>query len=274
MTKILITGYSGFLATNLRKLLSDTQIVGLARGACSASTDRVYDNLNDLFDHEPYFDIVFHLASLIPYPTREYSGPEVWLSNFDLTKLLVDRYLNAKFVFSSSISVYGGCNHEEISIKSACIPNSEYGKSKLFAENYIRANLNNYAIVRFSSIVGPKMKPLTFIPLIIRAARESNEITLWGDGSRLQNYIDVRDAAELLIALANNSQSLTTLGISRKYYSNLEVARIVSNYTRAIIKFEGEDNSKSVAFQYPSNLDGLGYSQKYTLDDTIKDMLK
>src|SRR3546814_4256074 len=73
-------------------------------------------------------------------------------------------------------------------------------------------------------------------------------ITIFGDGSRCQNYIHVEDAANMLIALGSSPKNGLFLGTGEQSYSNLEIARIVQEFTNCKIEFTGVDNTSSFSY--------------------------
>src|SRR3546814_337470 len=119
--------------------------------------------------------------------------------------------------------------------------------SDVCSSDLVKMN-KQYGIVRFSSIYGVGMTNHTFIPKIINAAITRNKITIFGDGSRCQNYIHVEDAANMLIALGSSPKNGLFLGTGEQSYSNLEIARIVQEFTNCKIEFTGVDNTSSFSY--------------------------
>lgn len=154
MTKVLITGASGFVGVNLIKYLKDfceIQVISL----------RINSNTNiDLSN----IDIVIHLAG-IAQDNKKYSFEEYHNSNYILTKEIYNQFLKSsakKFIFISSVKASA-----EVLIKDLLetdIPNpiSNYGKSKLAAEEYIIKQIldsyKSYYILRPALIHGPGNK--------------------------------------------------------------------------------------------------------------------
>ena len=73
-----------------------------------------------------------------------------------------------------------------------------------------------------------------------------NKISLYGDGSRLQNYIYVDDVARILYCALDYNEDMPLLAVNNKSYSNLEVAIIIkSNEPNLEIDFKLSDESYS-----------------------------
>lgn len=213
--------------------------------------------------------MVMHLAACIPTPAN--AAPEELVPvNVDLVAKLVNAYPDARHVLASTVSVYGVPVSLPLTLESQPNSPNAYGLSKLDAEKIIR-KLQNHAVIRFSSLVGAGMKAGSFIPAVVSAAR-TGKIRLLGNGERLQNYLDIGDAALMCIRAANINKSFIALGIGERSYSNNEVAGILSKLTGASIIHEGDDPSPS--FVYDSR-DAMDIGRRYiSLEETLWKMVQ
>src|SRR3989344_7258422 len=133
--KILVTGASGFVGKNLIKHLNKYNVNILSRKKIFG--DGVF--VGDLFDKKILLDaskvdIVIHLAGI--------SDGNVFKINYEGTRNLVDACVEnkvKKFIFISSFDA---------------ILETDYGKSKLKAEDYIKNSGLNYIIFRPTVIYG------------------------------------------------------------------------------------------------------------------------
>src|SRR3989344_5101366 len=133
--KILVTGASGFVGKNLIKHLNKYNINILSRKKIFG--DGVF--VGDLFDKKILLDaskvdIIIHLAGI--------SNGDVFKINYEGTRNLVDACVEnkvKKFIFISSFDA---------------ILETDYGKSKLKAEDYIKNSGLNYIIFRPTVIYG------------------------------------------------------------------------------------------------------------------------
>jgi UDP-glucose 4-epimerase len=149
---------------------------------------------------------------------------------------------------------------------------SLYGLSKLAGEAIVR-NHPYYAIVRYTSIVGKGMTQSTFIPRLISQATAGGTIILKGNGSRMQNYISVQDAAAFCLQGARMESNAVLLGADHKSYSNVEVAEMVKSKLLSEVIFEGEDPSNSLFYDARKTYTQLGYSPRLPLEESIADMI-
>jgi nucleoside-diphosphate-sugar epimerase len=117
------------------------------------------------------------------------------------------------------------------------------------------------------------MKATSMVPIMIENARNLQPIVVYGDGNRLQNYIDVRDAAQLLIQAAIFSENMLTLGIGSSEYSNRDVALIIRELTQAEVIFEGTDSSVGFSYDDSDMHQRLGFEPKFKLMETIRDII-
>lgn len=160
MKKILITGITGFVGTNLKEYLSgnfDTE--GISR-----REDAPVITYKDFFEKEIPYDALVHLAGKAHDLKRTADDNEYYEVNFELTKKLYDRFLKSdakKFIYVSSVKAVKdsveGILYEEVQAD----PVTVYGKSKRMAEEYILQHLpldKEVYILRPCMIHGPGNK--------------------------------------------------------------------------------------------------------------------
>jgi UDP-glucose 4-epimerase len=278
MKKTLIVGANSFLAQSLASKLQSN--IFLLFGLLNLSDNRIdyskysklYINREILFDEHDDFDYIFLTAAFIPTEKFEKSDQRYVDTNISLVYETSKKYPNAKIIFCSSISVYGNPLAETLNEESAFNNPGLYGLSKIAGEAIIK-NHTSYAILRFSSIWGIGMLNSTYIPRIINQAKTTNQITIWGQGNRLQNYIHVDDASELCIAAVNHPNNITALGVYPKSYSNLELAKLISKKLNAKIIFENEDLSSSFIFVANKSYKELGMIPRIGITEYIDELL-
>ena len=217
------------------------------------------------------FDYIFHLAATIPYK-KENLPNDLFIENIHLTCELAKSYPLSRWIYASSVSVYGEASDTVCTIHSVIKNPNLYGLTKLACETIIR-NLTSYAIIRFSSLVGPDVQTPTFIPIIIQQAKKEKNIYLFGKGIRQQNYMDYRDAASLMIHCAQREENLIGLGCSPNSVSNNEIAFMVSELCHAHIIMKEADEGPSYIYDNQGFFEKIGFRPYYTIQQTIKDMV-
>lgn len=129
------------------------------------------------------FDFIIHLASLITHRDN-YTLEELENVNVRGTQNLITCYPSTKIIYSSTKDVYR---------KTL----SDYAKSKLEAERFIKNNPNNL-IVRIPSLFGPKQKQKSkLIPRLFdkHIYKESFELR----NNELREYIYVEEASKFFV---------------------------------------------------------------------------
>ena len=245
---VLVTGANGGLARSVcNRLPKNIVAVGLVRQGTARQPSQqlqVFDRIDALLADIPHIDAVLHLAARIPSPHER--ATDLLAVNVDLVSTLIQTLPSARHVLASSASVYGSPDNSPLHINSLPNPVSAYGWSKLAAECLVR-QCKNHAVIRYASLIGRNGRPNTFVPSIVAAARDGC-ITLYGDGRRQQNYVDLDDAADMCLRALVSKTNFTTLGVSDRSYSNNEVAEILSGLTGAVIRHVGIDESPSYTY--------------------------
>lgn len=246
---ILITGAYGFLARTIASQAPpEWCLIGLVRPGSSMDAahgfERLYDSPEAISSSGVQVDAVLHLAAHIPRDMQQFD-PQL-AANVELPSQLIRHHPAARHVLASSVSVYSLPPSLPMSIASPTRPTTPYGWSKLAAEHLVHITAS-HAVLRLSSIIGRGMRAGSFIPSAVAAAKNGS-ITVYGDGSRTQDYIDVRDAARMCIAAAQRTDNFVTLAVSGQAHSNAEVANALSKLTGATIQFAGNDCSVSFAY--------------------------
>ncbi|WP_310559548.1 NAD-dependent epimerase/dehydratase family protein [Flavobacterium sp.] len=127
--KILITGASGFVGTNLLDYLKPSNEVDSLSIRYSPNQEL---NLK--------VDAIIHLAGKA-HDLKKVSNPQDYYdSNFELTKQLFDAFLQSEasvFVFMSTVKAVADVVNETLTEMEVCNPITHYGIAKQQAENYL-----------------------------------------------------------------------------------------------------------------------------------------
>ncbi|MDQ8004313.1 MAG: NAD-dependent epimerase/dehydratase family protein [Pedobacter sp.] len=150
--KVTITGSSGFVGQNLIAYLQDVIITKLSRQKLSTP---IVNNCNS----------IIHLAGKA-HDLKKTSNPdEYYQVNYELTKKLYDAFLKSdvkKFIFISSVKAAADSVENILTEEHQPNPQTDYGKSKLMAEQYIQSQAlpegKSYYILRPCMIHGPGNK--------------------------------------------------------------------------------------------------------------------
>lgn len=167
LKKILITGISGFVGTNLVRnfsLMEDFAIYGLDIANTQMHfVEEIYkwDELEKI----PDVDVIIHLAGKAHNTSNTAEEKEYINVNYGLTKIIYDYYLSSKssqfYLMSSTAAV---ADHIDGVLLEDAIPNptTPYGRSKRMAEKYLLSNIpsekKTIYIFRPCMIYGPENK--------------------------------------------------------------------------------------------------------------------
>lgn len=214
MTKILITGAGGFIASHVADHLvrKGHRVLGIdnfstgKRENPTEKFDLVQCDITDWFgylgefkDFEP--DVVVHMAAQSAisvgrnFPAKDAHNNVTGTMN----TIMACKKLGVKrIIFSSTSAVYLEY-YSELPLIEECPlqPNTIYGISKLAAESYIKLLLPDSIILRFANVFGPRQIPIggnQVIPLMITHLLGKNpDFTIFGDGEQVRDFIYVED---------------------------------------------------------------------------------
>lgn len=134
MKTVAVTGFSGFIGSNLIAFLKNEDINVVCIDLRTTNDFFIDNNV----------DVVIHLAGKAHDLKNVANAEEYNYVNFELTKNIYDAFCKSnasKFLFLSSIKAVADCSLDyAITEKDVPAPLSIYGKSKLLAENYILEN--------------------------------------------------------------------------------------------------------------------------------------
>ncbi|MAO07885.1 MAG: nucleoside-diphosphate-sugar epimerase [Alteromonas sp.] len=140
MKKILITGSTGFVGSNLVPYLKESgfEVVGISRkGNLPTLT---YESLNSMLWDEAY--AMVHLAGKAHDLKKVSSESDYFEVNTELTKKLFDAFLKSKasvFIYMSSVKAVADKVSGTLTEEVVANPLTVYGKSKWAAEEYLMA---------------------------------------------------------------------------------------------------------------------------------------
>jgi len=201
--KILVTGATGFIGSNLVPLLKTRHDVSIlnARQVGTASSDW-HAQVDEC-------DTLIHLAGRAHVSINNSDAAIYKKINTDITEMLARRLaLNGKhFVFLSTSVVYGQQtpNGRPFQITDSPQVDSPYAESKIAAEKIIRSLLSthgfSYSIIRPPLVYGPGVKA-NFLAMM-KWVRSGVPLPL-GSARNLRSLVGVRNLADLIERCATN----------------------------------------------------------------------
>lgn len=245
---IIILGAAGFVGTNLAIQLSANLSNKLTLVDAS---EKYFDTIKslhlpntsfkecDFCDHTDFAsllqgqDIVYHLASTNIPTTSNQSIPEELYANIIVTTHMLEKCVECgikKVIFiSSGGTVYGkevGC---PLSETTATYPISSYGIQKITIEKvlYLYHYIHglDYRVIRLSNPYGPFQRPngtLGAVTTFTYKALKNEEITLFGDGSVVRDFIYIDDAIRAIIQIAEGENEHRTFNVGSSYGTSIK----------------------------------------------------
>ncbi|MGM0442700.1 MAG: dTDP-glucose 4,6-dehydratase [Fibrobacterota bacterium] len=234
--RILITGGSGFIGSNLIRLILKEyphyRVVNLDKLTYAA----LGCNLQDCADHPNYhfvqgsvtdksllyalfmqhsFDRVIHCAAE-SHVDRSIEGPEIFVdTNIRGTQTLLEvattqwlEEFDAKvYLQVSTDEVYGSLSLDSppVTEESPLRPNSPYSASKASADLMVRAYCQTYGfpalITRSTNNFGPFQHPEKLIPRAVTNILQEKMTPLYGTGENIREWIHVEDNCRALMTI-------------------------------------------------------------------------
>ncbi|MEJ2634976.1 MAG: NAD(P)-dependent oxidoreductase [Calditrichia bacterium] len=241
MAKIVLTGATGFVGSFVaEKLIEDQhEVICLIRKTSNLKwLEKLPVRLvvASLFDPETYKDVlrnadcILHVAGV----TKAEDPADYYRGNVQTTKLLLDTVLEvnpslSKFLLVSSQAAVGPSPDEmPIDESYPSRPLTDYGKSKLLAENLARTYMSRLpiTIVRPPSVYGPRD---TDVYIFFKNLKKGWNVQV-GDTDQLVSLVYVEDLARGIIqaAISERSSSKTYFLCEEPAYYWSHVAEIAA----------------------------------------------
>jgi dTDP-4-dehydrorhamnose reductase len=256
MKKLLVTGASGFLGSNVcRVAQASWEVFGLYRTK-PMSIENVKTMQADLADREPFETMfrevrpnaVIHCAAF-PDPNECQKNPDASyranvLASIVVATLCADAHIPC--VFTSSDLVFGG-NNPPYAEDSPLDPVNIYGQHKVAAEQGMREAFPDVTICRMPLMFGDAIAPAkSIIQPMIAAIISRKELRLFSDEYRTP--VGGTSAAKgLLLALDVSSGVLHLGGRERisRYEIGVLVAKVIGKSASSIIPALQKENTMS-----------------------------
>jgi UDP-glucose 4-epimerase len=282
-SRVLVTGGAGFIGRRLARSLAREGHEVTVLDLLPSHDDTVTSMIGDIRSTAdvgravlPGLDVIFHLAALTSVVETIKDPGGTYETNVAGTFNLLEaaRVAGVKsFLLASTNAVVGNVGDAVITERSPMRPLSPYGATKAAGEMLLSAYAGVYGIaaasMRFSNVYGPGMEAKdSFIPRLMRAARDGKGVQVRGDGTMMRDVVHVDDiVAGVTTAWRAGHVGPVIFGSGQSVSVNemVEAARIV---TGAPIPVEhvpvGPGEMPAVKVD-TSLAQGLGYKPAYDL---------
>jgi UDP-glucose 4-epimerase len=206
--RVVVTGGCGFIGRRMVRALLDSGAEVTVADKRAFPGDSVRSVVGDLCDPSvaaaavsPGTDVIIHLAALTRVLDSIKDPVATHAVNVDATAHLLEQarmHGVATFLFASTNAVTGNVGTATITEKTRLRPLTPYGATKAAAEMLLGAYAACYDMagcaLRFSNVYGPGMQEKdSFVPRLMRAARDGTGVRVYGDGTQVRDLIHVDD---------------------------------------------------------------------------------
>lgn len=286
MTKINLFGGNGFIGREYCKTTELDTIINQRDDFEVKSADCLYlistlHNYN-VFEN-PFLDIETNLTVLIKV-----------LESYK--KYILRNKENGCFNFISSWFVYGqdsgfGDNSFGISETDFCDPKGFYSITKRCAEQLLISYCNsfnlNYRILRLANVLGKDDQKVTqkknVTQFIFNELKCNRPVEIYDSGNLYRDFIDVRDCARAIDLVVNNGEmnSIYNIGngtpiifreLVEHVYKKVNSKSIINMIEQK--EFHKKVQSSRSFYMNNDKLKSLGYSPKYTIWETIDEIVE
>ena len=246
--KILLLGAAGFIGTNLtielaKKTEDEITLVDRSKAFFKPIVSMDLKNVHILeadltvdMDFDSILkdqEVVYHLVSTtVPTTSNQHISQEL-VSNVIFSANLFEACIRCgvkKVVFvSSGGTVYGKEVDCPLKEKTATNPISSYGVQKITIEKllYLYRYMYglDYRIIRLANPYGPYQRPngvLGAVTTFTYKALKGDEITEYGDGSVVRDFIYIDDAIRAIMKIVNGENKHRTFNLGCGYGTSIK----------------------------------------------------
>jgi UDP-glucose 4-epimerase len=154
-----------------------------------------------------------------------------------------------RVIYASSSSVYGDAAELPLRESMALSPVSPYGVTKLAAEHlvhlYGKANDLSVTSLRFFTVYGPRQRPDMAFHRFLKAVRDAQPITLYGDGEQTRDFTFIADLIDVLqCSLVQGKPGLVYNVGGGQRISVLKVLEAIATVTGREVRIDRQEGQK------------------------------
>jgi len=299
--RAIVTGNQGYIGSVLTDVLAEHghDVIGIDSGAFRDVSfvpkkndvpNQIYKDIREITaDDLKGADAVIHLAALSNDPLGALN-PSV---TFDINHRAAVRLAElakqagvARFLFSSSCSMYGVAGNAPVTEDASFAPQSAYAEAKVLAERDItKLTDESFApiFLRNATVFGisPRMRLDLVVQNLAAYGYLDNVITILSDGLPWRPLVHVEDVARafsFLLEAPRERVAAQAFNVGRND-NNLqiktiaEMVREIIPRTTVSVKNEHPSDSRSYQVDF-SKLHNLGFAPQWTVPEGIEDIYK
>jgi UDP-glucose 4-epimerase len=308
MTKVLVTGVSGYIGGQTALMLKDqghtvygVDLVPPTPAISAVLTEFCHNDFVDIASIELIDrnkpDAIIHCAGTSLVGPSILNPEAYYYNNFAKTLILLNHLVNsqnsARIIFSSSAAVYGDPIMNPCSEWDPPMPINPYGESKYMVEmmlsSYNRAYNVDFVAFRYFNACGADHQArhgqapggTHIISRVLESVRDNKTFTMFGneyptpDGTCMRDYVHVEDIAQAHIMAISDAipSGIYNLGLGQGISNQqiVDAVAVVTGRTPTVELGAARDGDPSALMANPSKIyDACGWKPKYSLQDMIQ----
>jgi UDP-glucuronate 4-epimerase len=296
--KVMVTGCAGFIGSHAADecLARGHRVIGVDMMTDYYSVAQKQENLDRLLGSEQFDHLAVDLVELpdgvlddveVVYHLAGQPGVrQSWRDEFNVylarNVLATQRLLElsassgvARFIYSSSSSVYGNAESYPVDESMRPQPFSPYGVTKLAGEHLCTLYAQNFGLpvvsLRYFTVYGPAQRPDMATHRLFEAALTGSAFPLYGTGEQLRDFTFVDDVvrANLLAAEADVEPGLVFNIAGGGECSMLELIELVEQVSGREIEVDRRDVERGDVHRTGASIDRaarrLGWAPQVSL---------
>ncbi len=303
---VVITGGAGFIGSNIAaRLVEEGHTVTVLDDLSTGQRGRLASIEVEVIDGDVRSfatveksvnnaDAIFHLAAVVGVP---YAMKHRWdsvttniLGTYNL--LTVARRRDIPVFIASSSAIYGKLSQstpvvetDDVVIGNTHIASWTYSYAKLAEEQLALAAVQEWSasvkIGRFFNVIGPGQSGAygMVVPRFVTRALRGERLPVYGDGTQTRTFADIEDVVSAVMTVWERGEwgAVYNIGGQEEVSINDLAHRIIhKTQSRSTIQHVAYDKVFGTGFEEPTRrrpstakLQALGYTPRYTLNDTI-----